>query len=1011
MHLRNYGWWKVAARRRITSAARDRENSVKIEFVHTSVIGNLGWIRRSARRTAAFASSFTLMFIPAASGANPPRFETDILPVFKARCFACHNGAAPQAGLNLSARESIVTGGKSGPAIVPGFSEKSLLVEKILSKTMPPVEPKLTDEQISLIRMWIDKGDSAPAVKGPVVSTESDVLPIFQMRCVVCHGKRKQEGGLDLRFQATRLKGGRSGPALVPGKPEESLILQKILSGQMPPPKLLIEAFVRPPSSAEVEKLRKWIADGALPGPKEAADDSEDRQVSDQDAMFWSFQPPKRPTVPSVRHRELVRNPVDAFLLQKLEAANLSFSPEAGRPVLMRRAYLDLIGLPPSPEQIDEYLNDNRPGAYERMIDRLLASPHYGERWAKFWLDAAGYSDSEGVIDEDLVRGNSWRYRDYVIRSLNRDKPFDQFLCEQIAGDEMVHYQQAKQLDHEGMEKLVATGFLRMVSDGTYSPANGSIAERINVIADELEVLGSAVFGLTIGCARCHNHKYDPIPQRDYYRLSAILQTAYDPYDWVKPTDRYLDFASETERKEVAVFNAPIEAEIKKVESARDEKAKPLRAQVLQQRLSVLPESVREDLKTAVAISANQRTPTQKYLVEKFGDTLNVSDEDLEEKFPQFNTQTAEFRKKIDELKKKLREKPQIRALYEMGGEPSGTYLLHRGDAQQVGEAVKPGVPSVLKAGLASYRVVPPWPEASGRRLALARWLVQPSHPLTARVMVNRLWMHHFGKGIVASPSNFGHTGVPPSHPELLDWLATEFVRTGWSMKAMHRLMVTSTAYRQQSRMAPEPQSADPDNTFLSRMALRRMDAEQLHDSVLQVTGELNLAQFGPSIPVETLPRGEIVAQGSQKEGWRRAVYVLERRTTPATMLEVFDLPRMSPNCIQRSYSTVSTQALQMMNSEVIRQRSRYFAGRLIDQFDNNREKQIEQIYLRTFARRPTAEETTAAVRDLSELDGKWSAYLENQKSEGPRASTSRWYALADLCQAVLSSAEFAYIE
>jgi mono/diheme cytochrome c family protein len=971
----------------------------------------VSWVRRFVQRTVSFVSVVTLALIPAAYAADPPRFETDILPVFKARCFACHTGATPQARLDLSTRESIAAGGKSGPAVVPGSSEKSLLVEKVLSRTMPPIEPKLTDEEISLIRTWIDKGDTGPAAKAPVILTESDVLPIFQMRCVVCHGKRKKEGGLDLRFQASRLRGGKSGPALVPGKPDESLIIQRILSGQMPPPKLLVEALVRPPNSAEVEKLRKWIAAGALPASKVAAEETVDPGISDQDRMFWSFQPPKRPSVPNVRHQELVRNPLDAFLLQKLETANLSFSPEAGRLALMRRAYLDLIGLPPSPAEIEEYVKDSRPNAYELMIDRLLASPHYAERWAKFWLDAAGYSDSEGVIDDDLVRGNTWRYRDYVIRSLNSDKPFDRFLCEQIAGDEMVHYQQAKQVDAEGMEKLVATGFLRMVPDGTYSPANSSIAERINVVADEIEVLSSAVFGLTIGCARCHNHKYDPIPQRDYYRLGAILQTAYDPYDWVKPTERYLDFAPEAERKDVTAFNTPIEAEIKKLETSREEKAKPFREKVLEERLSVLPDPVRDDLRIAGATPAEKRTTTQNYLAEKFEDTLKITGEDLEKKFPEFKTETAAFNKKIEELKKKLREKPQIRALYEMGGEPSGTYLLRRGDAQQIGEAVQPGVPSILKTGLAPYQAAPPWPDASGRRLALARWLVQPNHPLTARVMVNRMWMHHFGKGIVASPSNFGHTGVPPSHPELLDWLATEFVRSGWSIKAMHRLMVTSTAYRQQSRIPTEAESADADNTLLSRMPLRRMDAEQLHDSILQVTDELNPAQFGPSVPIEMLPAGEVVAKGSPKEGWRRAIYVLARRTTPATMLEVFDGPRMSPNCIQRSYSTVSTQALQMMNSEVIRQRARYFAARLIDEFGDSQEKQVEQIYLRSFARRPTGQETALAVRDLSDLTTKWSGYLESQKNEAPRAATSRWYALADLCHAVLSSAEFTYIE
>jgi len=423
-----------------------------------------------------------------------------------------------------------------------------LLVEKIVSKAMPPAGDKLTESQIAAIRSWIDTAMGQTAV------TENDVLPIFQMRCAGCHGKRKQEGGLDLRSLSARLKGGKSGPALVPGDPEHSLLLQKITSGQMPPPKMLFEAFVRPPTSEEVETIRKWIAGGALPAPKEAAQ-IEDKLVTDKDREFWSFQPPKRPSAPKVRHADLVRNPIDAFLLEKLEAKGLSYSSRADRLTLLRRAYLDLTGLPPSPADVQAFVKDQRTDAYERLIDRLLDSPHYGERWAKFWLDAAGYSDSEGIIDEDLVRPNAWRYRDYVIRSFNADQPYDQFLTEQIAGDELADYKNAKQITPDLLQNLVATGFLRMVPDGTYSPANGSISERMNVIADEIGVLSSTVLGLTVGCARCHNHKYDPLPQRDYYRLSAILQTAYDPYDWVVPTERKLDVALESERKEVAAFN------------------------------------------------------------------------------------------------------------------------------------------------------------------------------------------------------------------------------------------------------------------------------------------------------------------------------------------------------------------------------------------------------------------------------------------------------------------------
>ena len=947
----------------------------------------------------------------AVSAAEPPKFESDILPIFTAHCLGCHSGPKAQAGLDLRTLETLLKGGKTGPAVLPGSSDKSLLVEKITSRSMPPVEPKLNDQQIAAIREWIDKGDIAKsAPHSQQLVTESDVLPIFQMRCVVCHGKRKQDGGLDLRSQASRMKGGNSGPVIVPGRPEESLLMKRVTSGQMPPPKLLVEYFVRPPSEAEVELLRKWIAGGAVAAPKQPVADDVDRLVTAKDREFWSFQPPKRPPVPNAQHQDLVRNPIDAFLLQKLEAKKLGYAPAADRLTLLRRAWLDLTGLPPSPADIEEYSRDSRPDAYERLIDKLLASPRYGERWGKFWLDAAGYADSEGIIDEDLIRGNAWRYRDYVIRAFNNDKPYDRFLTEQIAGDELVDYKSAKKATPELLEKLAATGFLRMTPDGTYSPANGSIAERMNVIADEIEVLSSSVMGLTVGCARCHNHKYDPLPQRDYYRLGAVLQSAYDPYDWVKPTDRYLDFAPEDEVKEVAAHNAPIEADIKRAEGEIETKIKPLRDQIVRERLATLPEAVRLDLEAGIATPKEKRNAAQAYLVDKFGPTIKVSDEEIATKFPQLKAETATLRKTIAESKGKLKEKPRVRALYDMGGEPSPAYLLRRGEAQQLGETVQPGVPSVLKAGLSPYKVIPAGPDSSGRRLALARWLVQPDHPLTARVMVNRIWMHHFGRGIVASPSNFGRLGTPPSHPELLDWLATEFVARGWSVKSIHRLIMTSSAYRQGTQVTGLA-SVDPENVLLSHMPLHRMDAEQLHDSILQVTGDLDSTAFGPPVKVEMKASGEVDGQGSHQKGWRRSIYVLQRRTTPATILEVFDLPPMSPNCIQRGYSTVATQALQMTNSPVVREHSRYLAGRLLDDAPADQPKQIEQLYLRALGRRPSGEETEAAIADLAKLRSNWEDHLRKEKEGAPVAPTATWYALADLCQAILSSAEFAYID
>ena len=379
-----------------------------------------------------------------------------------------------------------------------GSSEKSLLVKKVVSGSMPPAGEKLTSAEIALIRLWIDKGTPSDgevsqgvAEKSAGEVTENDVMPIFQMRCTVCHGKRRQEGGLDLRTEASRLKGGKSGPALVPGKPEESLLMKRVLSGEMPPAKMLYDYAVRPPSSSEVEVLRQWIKGGAPTSPQTSvvALEATDPLVRDEDRKFWSFQPPKRPAVPTVQRQELVQTPIDGFLLQKLEAKNLSFSAPAERLTLLRRAHFDLTGLPPRQAEIEEYLKDDSPKAYERVVDRLLASPHYGERWGQFWLNAAGYSDSEGIKEEDRIRPDAWRYRDYVIRSFNGDKPYDQFLLEQIAGDELVDYKHTTDVTPALIDKLVATGFLRMVPDPTYSPSNSSIPERINVIADEIEVL------------------------------------------------------------------------------------------------------------------------------------------------------------------------------------------------------------------------------------------------------------------------------------------------------------------------------------------------------------------------------------------------------------------------------------------------------------------------------------------------------------------------------------------
>ena len=868
-------------------------------------------------------------------------YSEAVLPILRTNCLPCHTGSKAQGGLDLSTAELALAGGKTGPAFQAGSAEASLMVAKIVSGLMPPGK-KLLPAEIAAIRQWID--EEKPLRSGV---SEADVAPTFQMRCVTCHGKRKQEGGLDLRTQASRLKGGKSGPALIPGKPEESLIIKRIAAGEMPPPKLLFEAFVRPPSSEEVETLKAWIAAGTPPAPVLPV---VEEKFTDEQREWWSFQPPRRPEVPPVK----ARSPIDAFLLARLQAKSLGFAPPAERLALMRRAYLDLTGLLPTSKQVADFEADTRPDAYEHLVDALLSSTAYAERWAKIWLDAAGYADSEGIIHEDRLRPQAWRYRDAVIRALERDEPYNRFLTMQLAGDEMADTRVIKQPTQADIDRVASTGFLRMAPDGTYSPANGSVAERMNVIADEIEVLGSAVLGLTVGCARCHNHKYDPISQRDYYRLGAMLQTSYDPYDWVKPTERNLDFALPEERAAADQHNGPIEAEIKKLEKL----------------LELQP---KDDAKA-------------KPEADRLG-------------------------KAIADQKAKLKPKPEIRALYDMGGEPSPVFLLKRGEAHQLGDRLEPQVLSVLARNeLKPYTPTPPFEGTSGRRLALAEWLTQAGHPLTSRVMVNRLWRHHFGRGIVETMSNFGKTGAPPTHPELLDWLATEFVDSGWSLKKMHRLMMTSVAYRQSAIATSDATAADPENKLLSRMPLRRMDAEQLHDSMLLATGRLSAERFGPPVPVEKTPSGEVVEKASGDQ-WRRALYLLQRRTTPVTMLEAFDLPAMSPNCTERALSTVSTQALEMRNSPVVIEHARYLAGRLLDEFNGNAARQIEETYLRTVSRRPSAEEAARATTALDRLERQWRAHLAEKKSTAPHALTARWHALGDLVHAMLSSAEFIYVD
>jgi mono/diheme cytochrome c family protein len=748
---------------------------------------------------------------------------------------------------------------------------------------------------------------------GPAV-TQHDVIPVLLRRCATCHGARRAEAGLDLRTPASMRRGGKSGPAVVPGRPDQSLLIRRVRAGEMPPPKRLVEASVEPVEPDELARLERWIEHGA---PEREAPAVPPTTLAPQDRAFWAFRPPRDVAAPPTG----AAHPIDAFLERPLREAGLEPAPPADRRTLIRRATLDLTGLPPDPDEVEAFAADERPDAFERLIDRLLASARYGERWGRHWLDVAGYADSEGNREQDLIRPHAYRYRDYVIRAFNADVPYDRFLLEQIAGDELGDFRDGP-ITPQTQDRLVATGFLRMTPDPTWANITGFLEQRILVIADALDVLGSGVMGLSLKCARCHDHKFDPITQADYFRLRAVFKGALDEYDWLKP--------------QIANLPAP---------------------------LSQDPNGPR--LLDAVTPEERGRWERHEARIEREIEALGAEG-------------AADRDARIAALEATRLPEPKVRALWDRG-EPSPTYIFRRGDPSRAGPLVEPGVPAVL--GEEGFQVRPPaGGRSTGRRLAFARWLTRPDHPLTARVMVNRIWRHHFGRGIVETLGDFGRAGARPTHPELLDWLALEFVRRGWSVKAMHRLMITSAAYRRASRVDDARARLDPDGRLLSHMPLRRMEAEVLHDSLLWVGGRLDETPFGPPDGVIARPDGLVTPQGR-----RRAIYVRQQRKAVPSILESFDLPPMNPNCAERRESTVATQALYLLNDGWVREQARAFAGRL------RGDDPVGRAFHIALGRPPAPEERVAAAQVMADLD-------EAQ-------------ALEVLCHALLNAAAFQYID
>jgi mono/diheme cytochrome c family protein len=861
----------------------------------------------------------------------------------------------------------------------------------------------------------------------------ADIRPLFKAYCTECHGEAdKPKGGLDLRLQHLTLKGGKSGPAVVVGKPEDSLLLERIVSGEMPPGKKKL-------SEAEIDTIRRWIAGGAkveTPEPKSLAIGF---TLTDDDRRWWAFQPIRRPAVPaSVAHAVSVRTPVDAFLLARLADKGLSFAPAADRATLARRLHFNLLGLPPTPEQVEAFVRDASPDAYEKLVDRLLASPQYGERWGRHWLDVAGYADSEGGSPADPERSNAWMYRDYVIRSLNANKPFDRFIREQLAGDELVRPPYAE-LPPEQLDALIATGFLRMAPDGSGAPDVDQKLARNAVLTDTVKIVSSALLGLTVGCAECHNHRYDPIPQTDFYRLRALFEPAYNLTAWKPPAARQVSLYTQADRQKAA----QVEAEAALIDKERLKKQEAFIAATFERELAKLPAERRAEARAARDTPPAKRTAAQNKLLQEHP-SLNVSAGSLY----LYDSKAANELKKLADQAAQVRQKKPVeqfvRALTETPGKVPTTFLFHRGDPDQPKGAVAPGGLTILDESLPLRIPEKGLPTGTtGRRLALADWLTDPRHPLTARVLVNRVWMHHFGKGLVGSPGDFGRLGEKPSHPELLDWLASEFVASGWNLKHLHRLILTSSAYRQSSQRDPAKDKVDPDNRLLGWFPLRRLDAESLRDAVLAVSGKLNLKAFGPPVPVMENDDGLIVIGKANRdsaqyklgdesvppgEESRRSVYIQVRRSKPLAVLATFDWATAEPNCEMRNSSTSTPQSLLLLNSDFILTHAESFADRVRQQAGPDVAAQVRWAWQLAYQCQPSDRELADALAFLQAIEptfhttsqptppppggrnGKLRAGA-TVKEPAPGSLTPQSRALAAFCQALLSSNRFLYVD
>jgi hypothetical protein len=856
-----------------------------------------------------------------------------------------------------------------------------------------------------------------PAATIPEEHFLAKVQPLLERRCVSCHGPEKQKGGLRLDSRAAALKGGDNGPSVVPGNPKESLLLQAVRHVTkelgMPPKEKL--------TPADVALLDRWIRDGAPWPPKpqtsivttfasgellgDAWSDPRNPIVTifrGERLDLWSLRPISQPALPKTGDAQ-TRNGIDRFVLARLRDAKLMPSPEADRRTLARRLYFDLTGLPPAPAELAAFLDDQAPDAYERLVDRLLASKRYGEHWARHWLDVVRYSDSNG-FDWDEFRPQAWRFRDYVIRSLNADKPFDQFIREQLAGDELLD---GPPRDAAEQDALIATGYLRLGPHDNSAPAfNEQDRSRAELLADLTETTAGAFLGLTMSCCRCHDHKYDPLSQADHFRLRAF----FEPVKFAD--DRPLDLAAE--QAAAKAHNDAVDAKIQAVRTAREAVLNPVIASLREQRVAQLSDEERQLLE----LPREQRTGDRKAKVEALEKKVQPSEKEALASAPKAAKSRAdELASQIELLNKERRAAQTGLLMTDAEGAPPPTRIHFQGDYKQPRDAVEAGFISALDPNPAIVRKGANL-KTTGRRLTLAQWIASRENPLTARVLVNRVWQGHFGRGLVGTPNDFGLAGARPSHPELLDWLATEFMREGWSLKKLHRLIVTSATWRQSSSSAEvnltsigAPQKAahspnaariDAENRLLWRQNLRRLTAEQLRDAVLAVSGTLIESKGGPPVwpelPAEIAQANPAFLDDNAEKtkGWYpsaaaqrqvRSIFFVQKRTVRVPFMETFDLPENSTSCPRRNESTVAPQALALLNSPLSIEAAEAFGARIAREAGPDPQAQVKAAFALALQRPP----------DAGELDTSL-AFLKSRT-------------LVEFCRAMLNLNEFFYID